>query len=139
WVAFLHSPAWAAINLLPPGLAARSTAAASRGEWLLATELLAAVLLFSVVTIYLAGWLVEKVYAGEVVSPTIRRTPVPAAPLSPAAPTHAPAASTAAVPARAAGFQTLVQLPPVVEAVMEKELRYIMREPYFKIALMNLV
>src|SRR5947209_3027342 len=37
WVAFLHSPAWGAISLLPPGLAARSVAAAGRGEWLLST------------------------------------------------------------------------------------------------------
>ena len=48
--------------MLPPGLAARSAAAASRGDWLASLGCLAGVLAFAAATLYLAGWLIEKVF-----------------------------------------------------------------------------
>jgi ABC-2 type transport system permease protein len=139
WASFVRSRTWELLNFLPPGFAARSIAAAGRGEYGLSLGYLAGLLVFSGGTVYLAGWLIEKLYAGDVVSPAVRKRapraatgrrggPVPLAP-SPARPVAAPTARPL--------FG--VRLPPVVEAVVDKELKYILRDPYFKIALMNLL
>lgn len=130
---FLRSPIWEGINLLPSGFAARAIAAAGRGEFLPALGFLLLLLLCTTATIYLAGWLIEKVYAGEVISPAVRKRAAEPAARAPERPAPRPAA---AVPS--AGISGL-RLPPVVEAVMDKEIKYIFRDPYFKLRMMSLV
>jgi ABC-2 type transport system permease protein len=134
---FLRSRTWDLLNYLPPGFAARAIGAAGRGDYLLSLGFLLGLLVLSAATVYLAGWLIERVYAGEVISPVRQRSgrqgsgargqvsekqgsgkdEVATRPLAPA----------------------FLRLPPVVEAVVEKEVKYIRRDPYFKVALMNLV
>jgi ABC-2 type transport system permease protein len=189
WIAFLKSPAWEALNFLPPGFAARAVAAAGRGDYLLSLLCLFGLFLFCTATVYLAGWLVQMAYAGETISlrgrkrrsgvqdsavvsgqwsvvsdggddgagspnpqsrvPPGRRNPAREAPgdeqassLSPASSrSHAPTLLRSYVHPRS-GYPTLPRstiLPPVVEAVVDKEFKYMVRDPYFKVALMNLV
>lgn len=131
WLRFLQSPVWEAINLLPSGLAARAVGAAGRGEYLPSLGFLALLFLCAAGTIYLAGWLIEKVYAGEVISPAVRkRAAEPAAPK-----VRAQEQTATSAPGGAFGLR----LPPVIEAVMDKEVKYLFRDPYFKLRLMNLV
>jgi ABC-2 type transport system permease protein len=140
WKSFLHGRTWEGINLLPSGLAARTAGAAEAGDYLASLGFLFVLLVISAGTVYLAGWLVEKVYAGEAVSPAIRkrRAPAPVAAGAPPGPaTAGPAAAVA--PRSSAAALSPLRLPPVVEAVADKEFKYIFREPYFKLALMNLV
>jgi ABC-2 type transport system permease protein len=134
WVRFLRSRTWEAISFLPPGLAARSIAAAGRGELPVALGFLLGLLVCSAATVYLAGWLIERVYAGEVISPIRQRRGVSGQGSEKTRP--APRTLT---PGPRPQTPSFLRLPPVVEAVVEKEVKYILRDPYFKIALMNLV
>jgi hypothetical protein len=129
WKAFVGSRAWDMLSYLPPGLAARAVAASGQGEFLLTGMYLAALGAFTVAAVYLAAWLIQAVYAGEEVGPGRRRRagaqPVPPVRTAPSAPNAVNAFSRS--------------LPPVVQAVADKEMKYFFRDPYFKIALMNLV
>jgi ABC-2 type transport system permease protein len=132
WRGFLHSRTWEVLSLLPPGLTARAVAAASQGSYLPSLGFLLGVTAYSAATVYLAGWLVERAYSGEGVGLGVAK--------------HRPGEARQGSPkpglrsrqAREAGIFG-VRLPPVVSAIVEKETRYIFREPYFKLALMNLV
>jgi ABC-2 type transport system permease protein len=128
WIHFLNSPVWAAINYLPPGLAARAIGTASRGEYLPSLGFLTGLAAFTVGTIYLAGWLVQMAYAGEVVS--LRSNARHRERLIRKPQKRASTAGEASAMRR---------LPPVVEAMLDKEMKYLARDPYFKVVLMNLV
>jgi ABC-2 type transport system permease protein len=120
----LDGPTWAAISFLPPGLTARGIAAASRGDYLLSSAFLVAMLAFAAATLALSAWLMQRVYTGAVTSAGgPRPTPAPVSP-----------ASRAAAPS---GLAT--RLPPVVAAVLEKEIRHLRRDPYYKHALLQSV
>jgi ABC-2 type transport system permease protein len=132
WTQFLHSRTWAVLTLLPPGLTARAVAAASQGSYAPSVGYLIVLAAVSALTVYLAGWLVERACTGEGINL--------------AGVTQRPRGSTQGEPAehrpedRSERTGVLAgRLPPVVAAMVEKETRYIFREPYFKLALMNLV
>jgi hypothetical protein len=122
WRTALQSPVWETISLLPPGLAARAMGAALRGEPLWATALLLALAVVTAATVVVAGWLVAKVYDGEDVG---LRAPVDT---KPQARERAPARPTADGP-----------LPPVVAAVIRKDIATFTRDPHYRVVAMNLV
>ncbi|UCH35043.1 MAG: hypothetical protein JSV65_01455 [Armatimonadota bacterium] len=136
WSQILESRTWEIINLLPPGLAARTIAGAARGDYLAALGFLIGLAAVTAGTIYLAGWLVSLVYVGEVVSAPVRRRAARARAATPPVP-QASAPGHAAARTRRTPFG--IRLPPVVEAVMDKEIKYVFRDPYFKAALMQAV
>lgn len=118
----LNGPAWAAISYLPPGLTARGIAAAGRGDYLLSTAFLLSMLALATITLALSAWLMQRVYTGEATGSTGRR------------PTRAPVMPVARAPV-SPGLTT--RLPPVVAALLEKETRYLRRDPYYKHALLQ--
>jgi ABC-2 type transport system permease protein len=128
WTRFLQSRTWEILSLLPSGFAARAIAAAGRGEWGLSLGFVLGLAAFTIGTVYAAGWILQKLYAGEVEGGAGPRRAgrKEGKPIRP---------SVAGAPRRRSAFS----LPPVVEAVVDKEIRYLARDPAFKIALMNLV
>ena len=134
WSRVLEGTTWDVINYLPSGLAARAIGGAARGEYLPALGFLVALGAISVATIYLAGWLVERLYAGEVVSAPVRRREA-----------RKPTAEPAAIPERRAegrpGWLARVgdRLSPAVQAVAAKQLKYLARDPYYKHSLVGMV
>jgi ABC-2 type transport system permease protein len=130
WSRVLEGPTWDVINYLPSGLAARAIGGAARGEYLPALGFLAALGAISGATIYLAGWLVERLYAGEVVSAPVRRRE---------------ARKPAAIPERRAEgrpewlARVSDRLSPAVQAVAAKQLKYLARDPYYKHSLVGMV
>lgn len=136
WIGLVQSPLWEALNYLPPGLAARAIAAAGSGQMLPALEYLLSLAGFTVVTFILAAEFLKRVYAGDAVRLSARTrasapTPAPTTPIS-------SAAQVPAEPVRRPRFTFRTGLPPVVEAMVEKEARYFVRDPYFKVILLNL-
>lgn len=132
WRALIHSDAWEGVSYLPPGLAARAITSATYGEMETTLGYLILLAIVTVGTVYLASWLIQKVYAGEAI-----RTPVRAS-----AGIQAETSPTREVivrPAHTAQTELGSRLPPVIEAMAEKEVKYLFRDPYFKLALMNLI
>jgi ABC-2 type transport system permease protein len=124
WAQLLHSRAWEIINFLPPGLAARGIAAAEQGHYLASLGFLGILALLTLGAIYLAGWLVELIYAGEAIGGTVgKRAPRPTRPLP------APRNDAPAVPSRFFGF---LLRSPEMQAIAGKEIKYLVRDPYFK-------
>ena len=125
WSGILLHPAWAYADAVPPGIAARSIGAASQGDYPVALVLLLALAAVCVATVYLAGWLVELVSAGHGVGGKVRRR-----------------AAREARPARTgrkAPTTRRARLPAVMAAMMDKEIKYLFREPYFKGVLVQTV
>jgi len=116
WRSFLTRPAWQAAAYTPPGIAATAIAGAARGEIGIALAGLFVLAALSAGSLYLSGWLLHRVYTGETTGGAVRR----AAPM---------ARPRERVVGRAGVWASL---PPVVAAVAEKELKYLLREPYFK-------
>lgn len=132
WSGFLNSRTWDAINYLPPGLAARAIAAVSQGEYLPAVGYLISLALVCTATIYAAGWLVELVCAGDVISaPARKRSAVDRKP------ERIPETGRPVTPLPYGAWVS--RLPPAIQAVLDKEVKYIFREPYFKVLLVNLL
>jgi hypothetical protein len=129
WRSFLRSPAWEAVNFLPPGCGARAVAAAGQGAYLPALGYLLLLGAYTVATVYLAAWLIGKAYEGEDVSLFKPKERTATA----AAPRELASVSPASVTDRAGGLR----LPPVVAAMVEKEVRYFLRDPFFRVALVN--
>src|SRR5262249_26030700 len=75
WTALVRgqNPVWEPIDHRPPGCAARAIAAAARGDVGPALGFLFLLLLYSAATVYLASWVLDRVFAGEVASPLVRR------------------------------------------------------------------
>lgn len=117
WRAFLTSPLWEGLSLLPSGLAARAVAAGMKGLWPLAIAYLGALGLVTVATLSLSGWLVGKAYQGEAVG-------VPA----PTASRNKAQGSTRRRLGRARG---------ILGAIVQKEWAIFTRDPYFRLLAMN--
>lgn len=137
WSAFVHSPAWNLVNFLPPGWAARAIFAAHTGDYLPALGFLAGLAMITWATFVLAGRALQKIYEGETaVGPARIPAAIPRA-MKRVQDGEDPAASAApTVPARS--FLP-AWLPNVVRAVADKEFRYLARDPYYKMVLVNLV
>ena len=121
---FLRSPGWQAVGVLPPGIAANAIAGAAGGQYGVAFAWLAALLVIAATTLYLTGHLVQLVYTGAVISAPVR-------------PRKERAPRRQAAPA--AERQTVfgARLPPVVEAIVDKEFKYLVRDPTFKFILLQ--
>jgi ABC-2 type transport system permease protein len=134
WSRVLESRTWEVINYLPSGLAARAIAGAARGDYVPALGYLVVLGAISLGTLYLAGWLVERLYVGEVVSAPARRR---------AARTPTVGAAREARPRAGREPKWLSRvadrLSPAVQAVAAKELKYVARDPYFKHGLVMMV
>jgi len=130
WSGVLNSRAWDIINYLPSGLAARAISGPRQGDMAQSVSFLLILAGIAVATLYLSSWLVQLVYAGEVVSAPLRRQ---TASKKDASPRSRPAGAEAS-PARSSWAG--IRLPPVIEAVIDKEFKYLLRDPYFKASLM---
>ncbi len=129
WSRVLESRTWEVVNYLPSGLAARAIGGAARGEYVSAVGFLVVLAAVAVGTLYAAGWLVELLYAGEEVGTRARRR-------------KADVARESAIVERPEGGRVSWlgrRLSPVVQAVADKELKYIVRDPYFKHMAMMMV
>lgn len=116
-----NRPGWQVIDFLPPGWAARAVADAGEGRFVGSLVFLALLAVACVGTVYVAGWLVNLVSSGHVVSAPVKRARTPER-VRTSAPDSVPS-----------GVASLLRsLPPVVSAVATKELKYIVREPYFR-------
>lgn len=132
WGRFFEGPAWQILNLLPSGITAHIVAASAKEQLLVAAEWFLMLTALTVGTIYLAGWLLERVYAGELEGFVIRKR------APDRKPTPMPALSSPQVgeePQAIFGFRP----SPVLLAMVEKEFKYLFREPYFKAMLVNLL
>ena len=136
WSGIVQSPLWEALSYLPPGLAARAIVAAGQGQMLPALGFLLGLAGFTAVTFALAAEFLKRVYAGDAVR-LYTRTAVNAPATAPATPVVS-SEPISAKPVRHSRGMLLIGLPPVVEAMMEKEFRYYVRDPYFKIIMLNL-
>ena len=129
WQQIVNHPAWRYLDFAPPGFAARIIADTGQGT-LAATPLyLLGLLIACLGTVYLAGWLINLAATGHVVGSSHHKPAVAAErrAATPAAAAHQPARS------RLGDL-----LPPAVAAVVGKELKYMLREPYFKTMLLNI-
>ena len=118
----LTSNFWDKINYLPPGLAARSLEAAKHGNFSDSIAYLVILSVITGVTLYLAAVVVQKVYTGSGESggaePAVRQKQK--------------------ARDEKAGWGRLERfLPPAVLAIMEKETKYLFRDPYFRMVLSN--
>ncbi len=123
WRSFLTRPAWGGVAYTPPGIAARAISAAAQGDIAIALGGLLVLAALSAGSLYLAGWLLHRVYTGETTGGAVRR----------AAPMARPRMHVAG---RAGVWASLL---PVVAAVAEKELKYLLREPFFKAMMLRAV
>ena len=123
WRAFLGGHFWQTMGYLPPGLTARAIGAARSGHYPAACGLVLGLGALALVSLWLAGWLVHLVYTGDRTESAPRRREG-AGPRPRAAP-------------RRPGLSRW--LPPVVEAVASKEIRYLRRDPAFKFLAMQII
>lgn len=135
WKSFVAGRTWDVLNYLPPGLAARSIARAGAGDLLPAVTFLVLLEAATALTLYAAGWLVKAAYEGEDITVVVKPRPAAVRP----AVTPGSVAPVRGETVAAAGRRFGLTLPPVVEAMAEKEFKYLRRDPFFKITLMNLV
>jgi hypothetical protein len=129
WHRVLDSPYWEAASYLPPGMAARAVVAANQGEPLTALGWCAVLAGLTAATVWLAAFVIQRVYAGETESGKGRSK------------TSGPGGD------RSGGkLEVLTEprplglkLSPAAQAVYTKELRYMARDPSYKAAFMNLL
>jgi len=124
WRVILNNRFFRCSDYLPSGFAYQAIGAAQRGAWLPACGVLLLLVAVTVATVWLAGYLVELVTTGDALSATGHRA-------SPANDVEHSANNTARPPL------TDRFLPPVMVAMAEKELKYLSRDPLFKMTLMN--
>jgi hypothetical protein len=124
WQRFLNGRTWQVVSYLPPGLAAQAIGGASRGALGLPLAYCALLGAITAGTLYTAGWLVDSLYRAEAAHAPVRRR-VPVRPQQ-EVPTRSAAEAT--------GADTLfgLRVPPVVAAVAEKEVKYLLRDPAAK-------
>ena len=135
WPQFVHSPAWNVVSYLPHGWAARAIFAAHRGDYSGALLFLAGMAAITYATFLLAGWALQRIYSGETLSgPSAAIARTASAPPQPVAAAEKPAAAAAAVWSIVPEW-----MPQVVRAVADKEFRYLTRDPYYKMVLVNLL
>jgi ABC-2 type transport system permease protein len=122
WSAIMVHPAWRIVDFTPPGVAARAIADADHGHYLAALGLMAVLAALAAASLSLAARLVRLIETGHVVGSRPRER-----------------ARERAAPARGGERMAtpLRGLPPVLAAVVGKELKYLWRETYFKSALVG--
>ena len=123
-------PAFA--HFVPPGIAAQAITEGAQGHWAAALVWLGALVAITVATLYAASWAVGLAFAGEVGqlgSRWRRRPEMLPRPTAPAA----VSTSTLTYPARGA----VRGLPPVMGAIIAKELAYVGRDPFYKLLMVN--
>jgi ABC-2 type transport system permease protein len=137
WASLARSPLWGWLRLLPPGAAAEAAAQARMGEYGLAAGWLLLLALYTAGAVWLASWILERVYAGDVdKAPTAASTQAPQG-----GKTHA---SVEAARAPEGGRRSPLlafwqdRVPPVMQAMAEKEARYMVRDPYFRTVMSSL-
>ncbi len=131
---FVHSPTWNMVSYLPHGWAARSIYAAYRGDYSAALIFLAGMAVIAYATFALAGWTLQRIYSGETA-------------IAPAnVPTVLPAQRESKTPftvAKSQGSRLWSIMPDwtprVIRAIADKEFRYLVRDPYYKMVLVNLL
>ena len=126
WPKLVESPLWKASDwVLPPGMAARAVSEAAKGSPL-CVAFLFLLLLTTALTVAVAGRLIERVYDGEEITRAgagPRRTNAAGAGRGNASDTPA----------------ALAFLSPPVSALVQKEWRGFVRDPYYRAVAMNLV
>jgi len=118
---------WDGVNYLPSGLAARAMGAARMGEFAEALPFLGGLGLVTLLTLLLSGRILQALAGG---GSDGRRPQTPSSATAAGAAMRQPSAWETWLDRRA---------PPVVLAVAEKELRYMLREPYFRVTLIGLI
>ena len=137
WGQFVHSPAWDLVSYLPHGLAARAIYAAYRGDYGPSVLFLAGMGVVTYATFWLAGWTLQRVYSGETLSgPSAAGTVTPQA-----APVAVGVPGAAHTTPASAPLRSIVPdwMPQVIHALADKEFRYLVRDPYYKMVLVNLL
>ncbi len=132
WSKYLHSNTWTLVNYLPSGLAARAIEAAGEGSYLNSLGYLLALSAITAGTVYLAGWVIRKVFEGETFGFAARKPPSTGV-----TETKRPSAAGPDTGAKQ-GSTLLAHLPSAIQAVADKEFKYLVRDPYFRMTLMNL-
>jgi hypothetical protein len=130
FTALSRSPFWGWLRLLPPGAAAEAAGQARIGNIGVALGWLLLLALYTVGAVQLAARLLEGVYAGDVDrAPTVTAR-------------HEPSSQkiTGRSPRRTSSLQAIweTRVPPALQAMAEKEAKYLVRDPYFKMTLASL-
>lgn len=147
----VQSPIWSAISWLPPGWAAAGMLAARDGNFGLAFLYMLLLAVVCAMMAVLAAYVMRQLYLGDR-GPAVKAAPVLPAP---AAPPARPNPSTPfppgtgsqpydAVPSlpstgRGEGAEERGLLPSALSAVMHKELRYLWREPQYKVVAIQMI
>ncbi|MCC6485194.1 MAG: hypothetical protein IT209_10145 [Armatimonadetes bacterium] len=122
WAGFLAGPVWGAVEWLPPGLAAHAIVSVSCGQIPGALAALALLVVLTIATVYAAGALLHSAYMGSSTQAHGRGRK---------------ALDQSGVTSSRTWSARL--LPPVVSAMFDKEIRYILREPYYKLTLTSVL
>ncbi len=128
WQAFSHSTTWKVLGYTPPALAASGLDAARRGDFLSASLALLGLLALGFLTIWLSGYLVNLAFAGE--GPGVRMRARRAAAPPPPVRMRTPVAV-----GRSGWIAGL--LPPVAAAMAEKDSKLLVREPFFRMMILQ--
>ncbi len=126
WAVVAHSPVWFVLHILPSGAAVQAIRSATEGNLLMAFLWLALLGLYMAIILRGAAWLIEEVYHGGEVG------------LKASVPTETSAITQA--PTRENTFMNGLysRLPVETSAVLQKDLRYFMRNPYHRLILANM-
>ena len=142
WIEFTHTSIWQWILWLPPGWAAKAITSAYEGKFALSLFYLLGAGALTGATIYLASKLLGKVYSGDmIVSPG--KAGVSTGSVESPAPAKLPMfAKRGVVTSEAEPFREtpsyLRKIPSEILAVAGKEFRYLKRDPYYKMIIINL-
>lgn len=128
WQQIVNHPAWRYLDFAPPGFAARIIADTGQGTLATTPLYILGLVIACLGTVYLAGWLINLAATGHVVGSSHHKPAVAAKRRE----------ATPAVARQSARSMFSDALPPVVAAVIGKELKYMLREPYFKTMLLNI-
>jgi len=128
WSRLLSGGMWNVLDYSPPGFAARAVGAATDGHYLVGLLLLLALAALAAGTVWVEGWLVHLIHAGEVITGKVAR---------PAAAKKRPVRRRRPREAALRSPRLSIRLPAVVEAVASKDAKYLVRDPYFKFSLMG--
>lgn len=122
WGTYLHSRPWQLLTFLPPGLAAHAAGSAQSGEYGAAFGWIFLLFLITMITLAVCERILKKVYLGDV----SRKPEAPIAPLLPVRQERSPGS-------------LFLRMPPAMQAMIEKESKYLTRHPYYRLLLANMV
>ena len=142
WLEFTHTPIWGFILWAPPGWASKAIVSAYQGDLSLALLYLLGTAGFTFGTIYLASALLGKVYSGDMIVAPTKATVLPDVATSKPSfqfPLFAKGENEAvSSDAYRETPGVLKRIPSQILAVAGKEFRYLTRDPYYKMILVNL-